>query len=389
MSPSPPKLPDPTLEQFRQAWPPERWKQTGVVIGCSGGSDSVALVRIMAEISRIDGPGIGFLHVAHYNHGLRGQESDADESLVRELARDCEFDLDVGLPDASIVAENDIPRDDEESLRRLRHDFFRSVGERIGARYVVTAHTADDQLETAIHHWIRGTGPVGLAGIPAHRELGADLVLVRPLLNQRRSSLRTFLTGLGQCWREDASNASPRYTRNWIRHELLPLIQQRFPSADDAMLRAVAAVGSWKSVIDEQSIRWCDARVRLSTKIPPSDSPTASKSNRNDNDACFIPASEMHVLLADTGSASTESQQKAVVIRGLQIAFDRAGWSRGKMTAAHWSMLHEWIATAGSPMPNRREVWQSQGEIQHPVLPGNLHATTDTDEDVLILSRMT
>ncbi len=104
------------------------------------------------------------------------------------------------------------------------------------AGYVVTAHTADDRVETLLHNLMRGTGLSGAAGMPQFRSLSEHLVLVRPILGRSRAEVLQFLADRNQPFRQDSSNANTRYGRNYIRHELLPRMLERFPSARENLL---------------------------------------------------------------------------------------------------------------------------------------------------------
>ena len=109
-------------------------------------------------------------------------------------------------------------------------------------RYIATAHTADDQVETILFNFLRGTGLAGLAGIPRLRQLTAGAVLVRPLLNATRGDVLAYLNLLGQTYREDATNQSLDFTRNLIRHQLLPLLEEQFNPQVKAALRRLGSI---------------------------------------------------------------------------------------------------------------------------------------------------
>lgn len=216
-------------DQLRTDWPPQAWHDLTVVLAVSGGADSMALLRAMCEVRT---PGPGRLVVAHYNHGLRGADSDADEQFVADCCRQWELDCQV---ERAPRAAGHLA---EEDSRNLRYEFLTRVASQAGARYVATAHTADDQAETILHHIIRGTGLSGLSGMPRVRRLNPAVVLIRPLLQQRRAELVAYLDAIGQSYRSDASNRNPAYTRNRIRHELLPLLREQYnPGVVDALLR--------------------------------------------------------------------------------------------------------------------------------------------------------
>src|SRR5262249_20572855 len=126
------------------------------------------------------------------------------------------------------------------------------TAEQVGARYVATGHTADDQVETVLHHILRGTGIDGLAGIRRTRAISPSVALVRPLLWARRSDVLSYLQALGQEFRIDRSNEDVRFTRNRIRNELLPELRQNFnQNVDDALLRLASQAAEAQQVISE------------------------------------------------------------------------------------------------------------------------------------------
>jgi len=209
-------------QQIRARWPPNSWCDVTVLVAVSGGPDSVALLRALLASAL---PGAGRLIVAHFNHGLRGQESDDDEHFVRQLSERLGLICEVGttsLPEATKLPAS------EESAREARYAFLREAAARHGARYVATGHTADDQAETVLHRLIRGTGIAGLAGIRSTRELLHGVSLIRPLLGVRRSDVLNYLNAIGQEYRQDSSNRSPHFTRNRLRHDLIPRIEQQY-----------------------------------------------------------------------------------------------------------------------------------------------------------------
>jgi len=222
----------------------------GVVVGVSGGADSVALLAALRTLS--DEPERAYrLTAAHLNHGLRA-EADADAAWVSDLAgRWC-------LP--CISQRRDVRgaarhrgQGIEEAGRDLRYGFFAETAHRVGAACVAVGHHADDQVETVLHRIIRGTHLRGLCGMPAQRPLGPGGVrLVRPLLTCRRRDIEAFLTRLGLPWRTDHTNADTAYRRNLIRHELLPLLREKLhPRADEAILRLAEAAGEAQTVIED------------------------------------------------------------------------------------------------------------------------------------------
>ena len=197
-------------------------------IAVSGGADSVALLRALATGSTELGL---VLHVAHLHHGLRGAEADSDLEFCRELASQ------LGLPfheehvDTGVESKPDAKRAKptetiEEAARRLRYSWFERLLSEGMVDAIATAHTFDDQAETVLAKFLRGAWTEGLAGISPKLEgpAGAGCIL-RPLLGTTRDEVEAYLKALGQTWREDSSNRQLTFTRNRIRHELLPLLE--------------------------------------------------------------------------------------------------------------------------------------------------------------------
>lgn len=219
------------------------------MVAVSGGADSVALLRAMVALRPSHANLPGRLVAAHFNHHLRGESSDADEAWVTGLCRALGLDCEVGhavLRDRLSPGRN-CP---EAAARDARYTFLRRAAELRGARYVVTAHTADDQAETILHRILRGTGLAGLAGMARARPLGPAVTLIRPLLGFRRAELAAYLDALGQPYCHDATNDQTRYTRNRIRHELLPQLARQFnPRVTDALLRLGTLAGEAGAVM--------------------------------------------------------------------------------------------------------------------------------------------
>lgn len=196
--------------------------QEGIVVAVSGGPDSVALLRVLAALQHGSG-----LTVAHLNHQLRGEESVQDELFVRELATKLTLEARCQRIDVARLART-AGDNLEAAARRARYHWLVQVAQETGSRWVATGHTADDQAETVLHRLLRGAGLRGLRGIATRRRLGESVELVRPLLHIRRAELIAYLNAEKQEARTDSSNVDRAYTRNRIRHELLPLLAERF-----------------------------------------------------------------------------------------------------------------------------------------------------------------
>ena len=212
-------------------------------VAVSGGADSVALLRLLLELRTESGLVISVLH---FHHQIRGAEADADENFVRALAGQFGLEFHAGFGNAPARArEQGLSL--ETAARELRYGLFRDLCAAGTVNRVATGHTLEDQAETVLLHLLRGAWTKGLGGIyPAvkleNREVGTCGMVVRPLLRAGRNELRDYLRSLGQPWCEDASNKDLRYTRNRIRHQLLPLLERDFNPGICTVLSEMAEI---------------------------------------------------------------------------------------------------------------------------------------------------
>lgn len=204
------------LPWFIQASRHERW-----LVGVSGGADSVALLRLLASA------GFCQLIVCHLDHGLRGRASTEDAKFVRRLAAELGLECEVARVDVR-KRMTEQGESLETAARNARHEFFAACVAKFSCPRVLLAHHADDQAETVLWNLLRGSQ--GLKGMRVLQvlvtESGAELELIRPLLEIRRAELREWLESHGHRWREDASNAEPVAIRNRLRNEALPLLAE-------------------------------------------------------------------------------------------------------------------------------------------------------------------
>lgn len=229
--------------RFSRLWPTD-WHDVTVLAAISGGADSAALLRALASAGERRP---GRLVVGHFNHGLR-TEAAHDEFFVQDLSARLDLQCVVGRGQPPLAAAGI-----EEAARQARYNFLRMTAAEVGARYVVTAHTADDQAETVLQRILRGTGISGLAGIRRARPLSAGITLIRPFLEVRRTELLAYLQSLGQPFREDATNFDRRFTRNRLRHSLLPQLAEQYnPNVVDALLRLSQLAADAQALVDER-----------------------------------------------------------------------------------------------------------------------------------------
>lgn len=296
-------------ERFQRLWPTD-WHDVTVLAAISGGADSVALLRALANAgdrrpSR--------LIVAHFNHALRAEAAD-DENFVRELAARLGFPFVVGhgRPPLGAAAV-------EETARRARYDFLRAAAADVGARYVVTAHTADDQAETVLHRMVRGTGMRGLSGMRRARPLCAGVTLLRPLLTVRRAELLDYLRSLDQPYRDDATNLDCRFTRNRLRHKLLPQLAEEYnPHVVEALLRLSRLAAEAQALVEER-VSGLLRHVRF--------------------DACSI----------SLAISPLAAEPRYVVRELLAAAWRRQGWPEQSMGFDEWESLADTFFSAEAP----------------------------------------
>lgn len=217
-----------------------------MVVGVSGGADSMALLYALHELSCV--PGCRLV-AAHLNHLTRGAESDADASFVRKACRK--------LGVKCIVKKVDVPQlsrrrriSIEMAAREARYGFFLEIARKLKNAAVVTAHTADDQAETVILKLVRGAGLRGLGGISGFSMM-EDIPVLRPMLSVSRSEVVKFLEGRRLEWREDRSNDSAEYMRNRVRHQILPLLERDFnPDIKSVLGRTAEVVRQDNELLD-------------------------------------------------------------------------------------------------------------------------------------------
>ncbi len=249
-----------------------------VLAAVSGGPDSVFMLHVLAGLQ----DELGFeLKVAHLDHQFRGDESAADAEFVEDLAAR------LGLP--CFTDREDVPRfllsnamSKQEAARMIRYRFLVKTSKLEYCQRIAFGHNADDQSETVLMRILRGAGPQGLAGIPPKR----GGVIIRPILNIWRSEIMTYLDERDLDYRTDSSNLGTDYTRNRVRHELLPVLETYNPSigrslvnlgavmtgvadhydrlTDDALLRVVKSATMGQMALDSGTFAGYDVSLRRS-----------------------------------------------------------------------------------------------------------------------------
>jgi tRNA(Ile)-lysidine synthase len=214
-----------------------------LLVAISGGPDSVALLALLGRLRsrwRLT------LTAVHCNYGLRGSESDEDEAFVAAFCQELGIPLHVrklSLEGPSHCSSL------QARARDLRYQVMTEIAEQCRADRIAVGHTADDQAETVLLWVLRGAGLTGLSGMPAFR----DGVIIRPLYETRRQEILTFLQNAGLVFRVDSSNATPKYLRNRIRLEALPVLSRLIPSSVNALCRLADICREDDRYLSEQS----------------------------------------------------------------------------------------------------------------------------------------
>jgi tRNA(Ile)-lysidine synthase len=319
------------LRQSIEATFQSRAEDRRLLLAVSGGADSMALLRgvqmLAAELDIVP-------VVAHLDHGLR-EESAHDAAWVAAQAASLGLGAFAGRINVRALAENE-SRGVEETARRARYEFLRETAENHGIAFVATAHSADDVVETVLHHILRGTSLEGLRGIARRRRLSAGVTLLRPLLDVRRSEIESFLASLRQPFLTDATNADISFTRNRLRHDVLPLLRRTVnPQVDEALLRLARQAAETSSLV-------------------------AREARRELKQVLIESATDVIRLDARRLKLRPRALVRAVITR----AWRKQSWPRQAMNFAHWNALAT-IAIEGGrrTLPGGTDARRRRGEL--------------------------
>jgi len=210
-----------------------------ILAAVSGGPDSVCLAHYLRAMARRKGFSVRLLHV---HHGLRGGAADRDAAFVRDLGRQW------GVPAFTAAAPvRTRGQGLEAAARKSRYRALTRAARRLRCNKVATGHQLDDQAETVLLHLLRGTRVSALAGIPPRRRLSGRIDLVRPILPLTRAEVLAYLEVHGLKCRHDRTNRDTRFTRNWIRSRVLPLLASRNPRIREHLAGIAAQVRRLKA----------------------------------------------------------------------------------------------------------------------------------------------
>jgi len=232
-----------TLKKYKMLTQGEK-----VVLGVSGGADSIALLYALNEL--ID-YGLELI-VAHLNHGIREDEAKRDSDFVKETAKSLGLTFVYGEVD-TLKYKEESQLSLEDAARTLRYKFFNQVLNKHYATKIATAHTLDDQAETVLMRLLRGSGSKGLSGIPP-----VSNSIIRPLIDTSRSEIEEYLRSKGINWVEDSTNESPEFLRNRIRQDLLVELESYNPQIKETLSRTADILRSEDEFITREALKHFD-----------------------------------------------------------------------------------------------------------------------------------
>lgn len=319
-----------SIDRCFKAWPVSTWGKDRIVVGVSGGADSVLLMHSLTKIATDKGN----VQVVHCNHCQRGEESDADEAFVHQQADR------LGVQYRSFrLSDLESQKRSEEALRKARHRYLTLAAEEFRASWIALAHHLDDQVETFLHRLLRGTGLRGLGGIPFIRPVFPDhcsspIQIVRPFLAIPKEEILSILNKHGIPYRTDSSNIDCRYARNRLRRELIPLLD------------SIAGEG-WRLRVAE-TMEQCREQVQEREEAVRTKLVCDLKNNGSRNEV----SSSLEELLVFPWSCQREY---------FVMLFTAKGWPLRELGAAHWRRI--------------RSLLDSASECNHPKriqLPGGI-----------------
>lgn len=301
-----------------------------ILLAVSGGADSLAMLRGALECPE----SALKVTVAHFDHCVR-LDSSSDAAWVAAQCAVLGVICLTGSADVpSIAAETG--RGIEETARRLRYDFLERIAAQHNIATVATAHSANDHAETVLHHLLRGTGLRGLRGISPKRKLSPDVTLIRPMLQFHRVEIEAYLAEIGQPFLTDSSNSDTAFTRNRLRHELLPQLRESInPNVEVALLRLSMQATEASAVLRRLARRHFKRAILEATPD-----------------------------LVRLNARCLKTQPRIIVREVIVLAWKRVQWPRQSMSFAHWDALAGIVVEGGRrTLPGGTDARRRQGEL--------------------------
>lgn len=294
--------------------------RNGILLAISGGRDSMALLHAVARLQTV--LALPQIAAAHLNHGLRGESGRQDAELVKTTCESLNVPVVISECEAGqleLASRGSI----EDAARIARYKFLQSTAEQLGISLIATAHYAADQAETVLHNILRGTGLRGLRGIPERRRLNASVELIRPMLTITDGAVAEYVQNNNIEFGTDASNIDTRFTRNRIRHDLLPQLRSEFnPQVGEALIGLAAQTQELLETLDKIAEALLAKAVLEQT-----------------SEHCRLDASHLR------------QQPEAIVRHAMTVLWQQQNWPRRKMNRDHWNRLTAMLFGA-TPTPS-------------------------------------
>ena len=300
----------------------------GILVGCSGGPDSTALLVLLASLRSWSLR----LVACYVDHGLRERsEIDAEIAFVGELGRGRGVPVVVdALAPGEVLAQAGRDRGGiEEAARRLRYARLHAECDRYGLNWIAVGHTIDDQAETLLMRLFQGAGPAGLRGIPPSRGK-----IIRPLLGTTHARLVAYLQRRGMGYRIDSSNHEETFLRNRVRNELLPPVQRLFPGYLKALMHFAATMRAIDGSVEQASLslRWepAEGGIRISlARFQRAEAAARTRSILRELNRMGIggriPAGFLSGVVGERSAIESPGRERRVLARGHGICIERQG----------------------------------------------------------------
>jgi tRNA(Ile)-lysidine synthase len=223
-------------------------KNATIIAGISGGPDSVFLLYMLNKLTKK-------IIIAHINHMIRKSEAKQDENFVKSLAKN--FNNIFKLKTSNIITlSKKLHQGLEETGRKIRYEFFTSLAKKNNSKFILTAHHADDNLETIISNFTRGASLKGLSGMSEIEKLNNGIKLIRPLLSISKKEINDYLKFKKIKFTIDKTNKNTIYKRNFIRHKIIPLFKKLNPSISNTIAKNIENIKEINSFIQNQALVW-------------------------------------------------------------------------------------------------------------------------------------
>ncbi|MBI4975606.1 tRNA lysidine(34) synthetase TilS [Candidatus Peregrinibacteria bacterium] len=226
-----------------------------LIFGFSGGPDSTFLINILAKTALK-------IHAAHVNHMLRGKESLLDEKFIKTAAKKLKIQSDIKRENIKATSQK-LSIGTEEAGRKIRYEYFHKLAKKYNAKAILTAHHADDNLETILFNLIRGANLKGLCGIKEKETFFLDkkITLIRPLLSIPKDKITAYLKFKKTPFRKDKSNVNTDYSRNFLRHKIIPLLKKLNPNLTETVSKNTENLKEIDNALTNESQNWIKKNI--------------------------------------------------------------------------------------------------------------------------------